>query len=253
MLSCGGAWSNHLHALAAAGQELNIATYGLVRGLQPDKLAVTLEDCKNRGMQLIGVSRSDYSRRNETGFAEDYQKYTRAETLWVPEGGTSETAVKSCTDIGKRLNDLSLEMAFDSVWLAVGSGGTLAGIARSLHPDIDLYAVPVLKQWQAVRDKVNSYLTSQQINRINWVSGGEFGGFGRYNNEHLQFMAELESIAQIPFDPVYTSKVMRRMLELMQDQLVPVQRPLFIHTGGLQGRRSVATVVDTLKGSIQGS
>ncbi len=246
LMSCGGAYSNHLHALAAAGQQQGISTYGLVRGLQENHLTTTLQDCQQMGMQLFPVSRADYQKRYEAGFADKYLRRTGLATLWVPEGGTDESAVKACEAIGVELNHYLQDYHFDSVWLAVGSGGTLAGIARSLHPDVSLYAVPVLKHWEDVRQRVNSYLTPQQAGRINWVEQADYGGFGRYNRQHVEFLARLEQVSGIPFEPVYTAKLVRRLHELYQSQACSGDRPLVVHTGGLQGRRSIAAQLDQI-------
>ena len=244
LMSCGGAYSNHLHALAAAGQQQGIATYGLVRAMQENNLTTTLQDCQPMGMQLFPVSRADYRKRYEAGFADKYLRRIEQTALWVPEGGTDESAVAACEEIGLALNHYLQHYHFDSVWLAVGSGGTLAGIARSLHPEVPLYAVPVLKHWKDVRQRVNSYLGAQQAGRINWVERGDFGGFGRYNRQHVEFIARLEQLSGIPFEPVYTAKLVRRLHELYQSRACSGNRPLVVHTGGLQGRRSIAAQLD---------
>ncbi len=251
LVSCGGAFSNHLHALAAAGHEHGISTFGIVRGMQQDKLTVTLRDCEQMGMTLIGASRSDYLRRYDVDFVAEYQKYLPKEFLWVPEGGTDETSIKSCESIGSSLNELQLKYAFDSVWIAVGSGGTLAGIARSLDPAINLFAVPVMKELEPLKERVNGYLNFAQQRRINWITAASYGGFGRINAKHIEFMARLELMANIPFDPVYTSKLLRRLIEIHESNELVGSRPLVIHTGGLQGRRSVAKQIDAIKTELE--
>jgi 1-aminocyclopropane-1-carboxylate deaminase/D-cysteine desulfhydrase-like pyridoxal-dependent ACC family enzyme len=239
LLSCGGAYSNHLHALAYAGKQHNIATYGLVRGLETDNLTCTMLDCKAMGMQLFPVSREEYRKRYLADFASDQLESLDGQALWVPEGGTDEAAVVSCEEIGHDVNKSSELYHFDSVWLAVGSGGTLAGIARSLRSDMTIFAVPVMRNWQQVRHRIAVYMTAEQSQRIHWIDHADYGGFGRFKSESIAFHRELEAVSGIAFDPVYTSKVMRRMKELLLSREVAAGAPLMIHTGGLQGRRSV--------------
>ncbi len=253
LMSCGGAYSNHLHALAAAGYKYNIPTFALVRGMEPENLTVTLADCRDMGMQLLPMTREQYAKRYDAGFADAFLNRYDQQILWVPEGGTDEAAVVACEGIGIELNSLLASHHFDSVWLAVGSGGTLAGIARSLQADISLFAVPVVKHWDDVRQHVNQYLDEQQAQRIHWVDNADYGGFGRLNEKHLAFMAKLEQVSQIPFDPVYTSKLMRRLIELTDQKKFSGQHPLAIHTGGLQGRRSVADRLDKMRAVKAGS
>ena len=60
LISMGGTYSNHLHALAYAGKILGLKTKAFIRGEQPTTLTSTLIDIQNWGMELSFVSRSDY-------------------------------------------------------------------------------------------------------------------------------------------------------------------------------------------------
>jgi len=250
LVSCGGAYSNHLHALAAAGHEKGLPTFAIVRGMQEDQLTVTLRDCRQMGMTLINASRSDYLKRYDADFVKAYQMFLPDKFLWVPEGGTEASSVQSCESIGESLNEYRSSYVFDSVWVAVGSGGTLAGIARSLDPAINLFAVPVMKEWLPLKARVDGFLSPAQKQRINWIDGASYGGFGRVKKAHIEFMARLETMADMPFDPVYTSKLVRRLIEIHELRGLAGSRPLVIHTGGLQGRRSVAKQIDACKQTL---
>ena len=248
LLSCGGAYSNHLHALAAAGKRYGIKTAGLVRGLEQGNLTYTMKDCCEMGMELIAVSRQEYSNRYQAGFAEKYlrqfqksiQQPIQHPMIWVPEGGTETKAVEACEQIGFEINHLADNYAFDALWIAVGSGGTLAGIARSLNPSIQIRAVPVMKNYLTVKQRLSGYLNQQQSARITWVENGWYQGFGRFKQADVKRLLELEKQTGVPLDPVYTAKVMRRMIEAIQKNEFSDSRPLFLHTGGLQGRRSIS-------------
>ena len=240
LLSCGGAYSNHLHALAAAGKRYGIKTAGLVRGLEQDNLTYTMKDCCEMGMELIAVSRQEYSNRYQAGFAEKYLRQFQQPMIWVPEGGTETKAVEACEQIGFEINQLADNYAFDALWIAVGSGGTLAGIARSLNPSIQIRAVPVMKNYLTVKQRLSGYLNQQQSARITWVENGWYQGFGRFKQADVKRLLELEKQTGVPLDPVYTAKVMRRMIEAIQKNEFSDSRPLFLHTGGLQGRRSIS-------------
>ncbi len=239
LLSCGGAWSNHLHALAAAGQDYALPTAALVRGYEPSRPTATLQDCLDWGMQLISVDRHIYSRRNEVGFADQYLRKLAFPALWVPEGGTDEQAVTACEQMGHELNQqLAAGHNFDAVWVAVGSGGTIAGIARSLDPAIKLFAVPVMSHWQAVAERVAA-LSAGSYQRIHWLDGAAYGGFGRMNKSMAAFMQVLEAVNSVQLDPVYTAKVARRLYDACFAGEEVGYRPLILHTGGLQGRRGM--------------
>ena len=190
LLSCGGVYSNHLHALAAAGNEWGIKTAAIVRGLQQENPTVTMQDCMKFGMQLFDVTRESYTKRYEPDFPVPYLAKIKQQMLWVPEGGTSLEGVTACEEIGQSLNTLCKSIKFDAVWLAVGSGGTLAGISRSLDLAIPVYAVPVMGYWKDVRQRVEAFLDKDQAARIFWLDKASYGGFGRSNQQQLAFFAD---------------------------------------------------------------
>ena len=66
LISLGGAYSNHLHAVAAAGKRFGFATVGLLRGLPQD--TPTVLDLKAFGMQLHWLGYGGYRARHEPGF-----------------------------------------------------------------------------------------------------------------------------------------------------------------------------------------
>src|SRR5690606_26740764 len=125
ILSFGGAYSNHIAALAAAGREFNIPTIGIIRGEElKDKIQdnPTLSYAKQNGMRLEFVSRTAYREKNHPKFLEELRmKFGNVYIL--PEGGTNEMAIKGCEEIlGKHTAE------FDYICCAVGTGGTIRGI-----------------------------------------------------------------------------------------------------------------------------
>lgn len=68
ILSFGGAYSNHLHALAAAGKSLGFKTIGIVRGEAPELLNPCLQDMLDWGMQLEFVKRIEYRQKTSNEF-----------------------------------------------------------------------------------------------------------------------------------------------------------------------------------------
>ena len=121
ILTFGGAWSNHLAAVAAVSDK-NSEIIAVIRGEEPKILSDTLRFCKEKGVRLHFVSREDYRRKNDPGFIEELRKKF-GEFYLLPEGGSNEMAVKGCKEILDLIN-----IDFDFVCCPVGSGGTLAGI-----------------------------------------------------------------------------------------------------------------------------
>jgi len=95
LITFGGAYSNHIHATAAAGRLYGFDTLGLIRGeeLQERPLNPTLEDARQAGMQLVFLSRAEYARRGSPDFQKNcLARYGPAYLL--PEGGTNELAIQ---------------------------------------------------------------------------------------------------------------------------------------------------------------
>ena len=63
LLTFGGAYSNHLVAVAAAGQRLGIETIGVVRGELIEPLNPRLSFALRCGMRLHAMTRADYQRK----------------------------------------------------------------------------------------------------------------------------------------------------------------------------------------------
>ncbi len=71
MLSFGGAWSNHIHALAEAGRRFGFSTIGVIRGDDGERPTQTLNFARSCGMTLLPVSRLDYRRRHTAEFIDN--------------------------------------------------------------------------------------------------------------------------------------------------------------------------------------
>ena len=101
LLTFGGAYSNHIAAVASAGRLYGFKTVGIIRGEElADKVSSnpTLSFAQKSGMQLEFISRSDYRNKADTDFVSRLkQRFGSAYIL--PEGGTNALAVKGCEEI----------------------------------------------------------------------------------------------------------------------------------------------------------
>ena len=73
LLTFGGAFSNHIAAVAFAGKEQGFKTIGIIRGDELfDKIEEnpTLKFAQENGMQFVFVTREDYRLKNEFPFIE---------------------------------------------------------------------------------------------------------------------------------------------------------------------------------------
>jgi 1-aminocyclopropane-1-carboxylate deaminase len=242
LLSFGGVWSNHLHALAAAGRQHGMQTIGIVRGDEDAPDTAMLSDARRNGMQLVRVSRSEYRLRHE----ESYQRHILerfAPCLLIPEGGASEIGARGCAAIAELIH-LHAPQARKIV-LPVGTGTTLAGLAASLDSRFELTGISALRGAADQEERARSLLAaldsgSTLQRAAPWQILHEFhaGGFARVDARLREFMLAFEQIHRVPLEPVYTGKMLLAIHRLRERGEWDVAEPvLALHTGGLQGRR----------------
>ena len=241
VLSFGGAYSNHIHALAWAGKQLGLKTVGVIRG-EPEYAAnPTLTDAQCWGMQLQFVSRGVYRQRHEQSMIIELVNSLPDElkpVMLVPEGGSNALAVKGCQELLTQsvLNDFVPEL----IVLPCGTGGTLAGIALS-QPNTQVLGIPVLKNAAFLYEDIKHLMQSAGTDDPkNWSLDleGHCGGYAKSNPELTVFLSQMGEDYGLPLDQVYTGKMLLRLLSLIADGQCDGKKVLAIHTGGLQGARS---------------
>lgn len=229
LLTFGGAFSNHIAAVASAGKHLGFKTIGVIRGEElADKLTVnpTLTYARECGMHLHFVSRNDYKRKEDASFLETlHDRFGRC--YIIPEGGTNLLAVKGCAEI---LSKGLLE--FDYICTSVGTGGTLAGIVSAASASQMVLGFSALKGDFQISE-VKKYTQNKNYKIIDDYC---FGGYAKIDLTLIRFINDFKEKTQIPLDPVYTGKMMFGVLKMISEKKIKENsRILAVHTGGLQG------------------
>ena len=229
LLTFGGAFSNHIAAVAAVGKRDGFSTIGIIRG---DELSTTISDnptlsfARSCGMELRFISRERYRVKDDCDFIGSLDADFGPFYL-IPEGGTNALAVKGCEEI---LNPSDID--FDYICCAAGTGGTAAGIINASADKQNVLVFPALKG--DFLGKTIESLTEKQ----NWrqILDYDFGGYGKINRELIEFINRFYRDAKIPLDPVYTAKTLFGVMDLIdKDYFQDGSKILAIHTGGLQG------------------
>lgn len=229
LLTFGGAFSNHIAAVAYAGKDKGFKTIGIIRG---DELRgkisenPTLQFAENCGMQFEFVSREEYRLKGENHFLEKL-KMKFGDFYLIPEGGTNELAIKGCEEILTE-NDAD----FDFICCAVGTGGTISGIINSVLDHQKVLGFPSLKG-DFLQDEIRNFVETQ-----NWelITGYHFGGYGKVSEELIAFINQFYAETKIPLDPIYTGKMVFGVIDLISENYFPANsKILLIHTGGIQG------------------
>lgn len=233
IISLGGAYSNHLHALAAAGKRFDFPTVGLLRGHPQD--TPTVLDLKAFGMHLHWLGYGGYRARHEPGFWLPWrEQYPHLHP--VPEGGGGLAGALGCGVLVEQARAQLSKLGwadYDAWWLAAGTGTTLAGLVLAeagAHPVYGAMAVP------------DDHGVAQNVSAL--VPGGyelleaSRGGFAKVDLALLDFIACTERACGVPLEPLYTGKALMALKQQIETgRFSPGTRLIFIHTGGLQGRR----------------
>ncbi len=238
IISMGGAYSNHLHALAFTGKMLGINTVAYVRGEKPKHFNPTLSDLEHWGMKLRFVSRSEYRLLRKYKNWNDLPGLKSGE-YWLPEGGMSQLAL---TGVRQLVEEIDRE--YDVICVPCGTGTTLTGIVETAPANTAAIGFAALKDQGFLQRDVESLLQEKiKKDRCRWSINSDyhFGGFAKTNDDLLTFIESFENITHIPLEPVYTGKMMFGLYDLIQQNcFAPGQRIIAVHTGGLQGNRGFA-------------
>lgn len=259
IVSFGGAFSNHLLALAAAGQYFGFATVGVVRSHLTEPASPTLNQCQALGMQLQLVAPAQYRhycqqaervarmahpQARPTADCDWQQRYP--DYLLLPEGGSAALAIPGVAELALQQTPAGPATLLVS---ASASGGTLAGLiagqtarqAAGQSPAAVL-GIAVVKD-ASLADKIRQLLP-QTGPHCDWQLWPEHSGkaYGKFSQETLQFCLQLASSQQIYTEPVYTGKALHSLVQwALQGRFAAGSRIAFFHTGGLQGLAGLAS------------
>lgn len=230
LLTFGGAFSNHIVAVASAGKEFGFETIGVIRGEELfDKIGEnpSLQFAHEHGMQFHFTDRTSYRDKTAPEFLSKLEQMFGS-FYFIPEGGTNDLAIKGCEEIltSEDKNE------FSHICCAVGTAGTISGIINSSNENQQIIGFSSLKG-DFLSEVICNFVQKKNWN-INCTY--HFGGYGKVSEELIDFLNQFYQETKIPLDPVYTGKMMFGIIDLIQNNYFPPHsKILAIHTGGLQG------------------
>lgn len=237
ILTCGGAYSNHLIATAAACHKLGLKSIGLVRGEElnatSNKLLAT---CTELGMYLEFIPRAEYAERDEKERQEIW-KQRFPDYHWVAEGGKGYHAMIGCQEIWKEL-----PKDFDAVFVAQGTTTTSCGLLLGAPEQTKIHVVPVLKGFDADAEMrsllyyalLDHETVDEFMQKVVIHPDYHFGGYAQTNPDYEAWLNDIQLQLNIPLDKVYTGKAMYALIDqLNQYSNWKNKKVLFLHTGGV--------------------
>jgi 1-aminocyclopropane-1-carboxylate deaminase len=213
LLSFGGAYSNHLYALAYAGHSLGIPTVGIIRG---DELTIDsnpyLSQMNAWGMQLHFITRTDYRSKNIPSGLDQYTV--------ILEGGFGELAIQGMEILVNELPECDL------IYTAVGTGATAIGLAKYTDkPVVGILTLNNLSEIEAHGIPTNLGIESAYV----------FGKYAKQNDELDLFCADFYQKHGIPIEPIYTGRLFYALIEHIKNgHIAPHSKLVAIHTGGIK-------------------
>ena len=229
LLTFGGAFSNHIAAVAYAGKDNNFETIGIIRGDELESHITenpTLLFAQECGMKFQFVSREEYKNKTTNLFIENI-KNRYGDFYLIPEGGANSLAVKGCEEI-----ITEEDSRFSHICCSIGTGGTISGLINASHLHQKIIGFSSLKG-EFLSDDIRKFAV-----KSNWelVTDYHFGGYGKVNEELIRFINDFYQQTKIPLDPVYTGKMMLAIKKLcISGDIKKGDKVIAIHTGGLTG------------------
>ncbi|TDW94908.1 1-aminocyclopropane-1-carboxylate deaminase [Kribbella pratensis] len=218
LLTFGGAYSNHIRATAAVGRYGNFHTIGVIRGEEHLPLNPSLSYAVARGMQLTYLDRTAYRAKTSDAVINELHREF-GEFYLLPEGGSNAEAVRGCAELAAELTQ-----PFDLLFCAVGTGGTLAGVAAGLDGRQSVVGIPVLKGGAFLEGEVVELQTSAYGARSGtWrlECDYHFGGYAKRTAELDAFIEEFEKRHGLLLDWVYEAKMMYALFDLVRRGAFP--------------------------------
>lgn len=258
--TCGGINSNHCRATAFLAARLGLETHLFLRS--PDGRAPrewtgnTLLD-RIVGAKIHWITPAEYRERDAmmAQHAASLEESGRRFAI-IPEGASSGLGacgfVQAVEELEGQTRAAGFE--FDHVFHAMGSGGTTAGLVAgraATSASWALTGIAVCDDVDYFQRKVESIIDEMQpfgfalsspYERFEILDQYQGDGYGLARPEELQFYSEVARHEGVVFDPCYTGKAFRGMVEeIRSGRVAPGSRVLFWHTGGGLGGFSYAS------------
>jgi 1-aminocyclopropane-1-carboxylate deaminase len=230
--SFGGPYSNHIVALAYTAKEAGLKSIGYIRTNTDEPMTPSLKEAKAYGMELVYLGRTDFQSK-KAAILQSSEMNT--DCYLIDEGGYGTIGAKGAATI-LTTQDTS---HYDYIICAVGTGTMLAGIINAADAHQKIIGIPVLKNEGSIESEIN-FLLEDKNRPYTLLHQFHQGGYAKTNPMMLDFMNRLWDAEKIPTDIVYTSKLLLGVEQLIKDNYFEKDASiLVIHSGGLQGNRSL--------------
>lgn len=259
IISFGGGYSNHLHALAYVCCVLGYEFTAIVRGHYSGNETPCLQDLKTWGCHIkyldktLYKSYTDVSQPEYPSSMKNLQEHFPRAVI-IPEGGYSIDALagsRMCiSEIAQQLPLICKQSneplpTKTLIVTPVATGSTLAGLVSAKYCDV--LGIAVLRGHGYLEDNVTALLSCQQSsNDCEWSINHDYVSRG-----YAKSSAVLDGFIQawnqanptMLVEPCYSGKALWGLVELENKAALDAYSDIiFLHTGGLQGARTTSVI-----------
>ncbi len=224
IITFGGAYSNHVVALAYACNHYNIKSAAYIRGNEKRELNHYEKLCLDLNMELLHISREEFKNKSDIY----YNNSQTDDTLIIKEGGDHELALIGCKEM---LDDIQSNPDF--IVLALGTGTTMEGLVQGViekNINSKIIGISTFKNNFDLDKRMSKYPTKH------WdiMHGYERGKYGKIDENLIHYIKMFYDETGIKTEPIYTGKMLMAVEDLLQKKYFTSENKIcLIHTGGL--------------------
>jgi D-cysteine desulfhydrase len=226
LITSGAAQSNHARLTAAAGARLGLRVVLVLAGGDPGQLTGNLALDALFGATIVWAANVD-------DVTAELESAGRSVAV-IPFGGSSPLTTNAYLDAAREIVSQGVDP--DHVVVALGSGGTMAGLVRGFGPQrvLGVQCGAVADPHGTVRELFPVDDPAPKHLRIRMDQVG--AGYGQVTPEVTAAMTLAARTEGIVFDPVYTGRALAGLIAEVEDGgIEPGSTVVLMHTGGLPG------------------
>jgi L-cysteate sulfo-lyase len=241
LVTSGAAQSNHARITAAAAARLGLGCALVLAGSPPERSSGNVALDALFGAHIVWVPDAGDLELVERSESEARRLTDEGHRVSViPYGGSSVTGALGYVDCGRELLDQM--PGLHHVVVAVGSGGTMAGLVASLGPErvlgVDAGALsdPVRRVHELADGLADAGVGSRRRAPLRLRSDQVGVGYGILTAGAADALLAAARCEGLVLDPVYTAKALSGLAaSVAEGDVASGERVIFVHTGGMPG------------------
>ena len=253
LITCGGIQSNHARATAAVAAKLGMEAFLVLRDAEDAYVEGNYFLDRMLGANIKLITPEEY-KHNRADIMEDIRVQLEDKGhkgYIIPEGASNGVGSLGYYKAMKEILEQEKQMGikFDAIVVAVGSGGTCAGLyygnkvnknsatiyGFNITASREYFQETVLKLLGEISKYTGKHISVAKDD-IDIIDGYVGLGYALSQSKEIEFIHRLAKLEGLILDPVYTGKAMYGMVEeIKKGSFDKHSNILFIHTGGLFG------------------